>query len=101
MIGNLLIFLAAMMLAPVSVDFLAGLSHARDFLESAFITDGPSLAGRLAMSKSDPNRISTRQACVLTVQVWTGRPLFACSSFILGAPELAFVIVLAPVTALA
>ncbi|MFN7223149.1 MAG: TrkH family potassium uptake protein [Paracoccaceae bacterium] len=89
-IGNLLIFLAAMMLVPASVDFLSGLPNAGDFLESAFITGGTGLALRLATANSDLNRLNTRQAYLLTVQVWAGLPLFACLPFMLGAPGLAF-----------
>ncbi|NEX45544.1 TrkH family potassium uptake protein [Pseudotabrizicola algicola] len=89
-IGALLIFLACMMLAPALVDFRAGLSNSRDFLESALITGGIGLAMRVATANSDLSRLDTRQAYLLTVMVWAGLPLFACLPFALGAPGLGF-----------
>lgn len=89
-IGNLLIFLAAMMMVPASVDFFADLPNAADFLESALLTGGFGLALRLSTANADLSKLNTRQAYLLTVQVWVGLPLFASLPFMLGAPELGF-----------
>lgn len=89
-IGNLLIFLATMMLVPALVDFWAKLPNAGDFFESALITGGVGLGMRIATANADLARLNTRQAYLLTVLVWAGLPLFACLPFVLGAPGLNF-----------
>ncbi len=89
-IGNLLVFLAAVMLVPATLDLSVGLTNGIDFLQSALSTGGVGLAVRIATGNADLRQLNTRQAYVLTVMVWAGLPLFGCLPFLLGAPGLSF-----------
>ncbi|MGL5008471.1 MAG: TrkH family potassium uptake protein [Paracoccaceae bacterium] len=90
LIGRMLIALAILMLAPAAVDWQAGDSNARDFLEAAIITGAFGAMLSITSHNALGLSLDARQAYLLTVAIWMVIPGFGALPFVFGAPGLTF-----------
>lgn len=89
-VGRILVVLAILMLAPAIVDWRAGLHNGADFLESAIITGAAGGLLSVATANSLGQALTSRQAYLMTVAIWSVVPLFAALPLMLGQPHLRF-----------
>lgn len=90
-IGLLVAFLGATMLAPMAVDFADGNLHWRVFLESAIVTTLVGGLIALACVNGVQSGLSIQQTFLLTTGVWVALPLFGALPFMLGETDARFV----------
>lgn len=86
-IGLMLLVLAALMLIPGAVDFVAGNENGGSFGAAALIT--AAAGGMLALTTATKTRhFDSRSAYLLTTLAWILLPAFGALPFLLGAPGL-------------
>ncbi|MFV2034571.1 MAG: potassium transporter TrkH, partial [Halocynthiibacter sp.] len=90
-IGLLVAFLGATMIAPMALDLADGNPHWQTFLESAIITTLVGGLIALACVNGVQSGLSLQQTFLLTTGVWLALPLFGALPFLLGATEARFV----------
>lgn len=86
-IGLMTLALAATMLAPALLDWIAGDRDWRAFAISAFLTGLFGGALTLACDRGRSSQLSLQQTFLLTVLAWSVLPFFGALPFAIGAPE--------------
>ncbi len=89
-IGQILVVLALLMLAPVVLDWRDGSPNAYAILRAAIITGFVGVAVSLSTRNGLGRSLDVRQAYLLTAGIWLIVPGFAALPFYLGAPDLRF-----------
>jgi trk system potassium uptake protein TrkH len=90
-IGLLVAFLGASMLAPMWVDLQAGDPHWHVFAEGAILTTLCGTLMAMASRNGVGERLTIQQTFLLTTGVWVALPIFGAFPFYFGATEARFV----------
>ncbi len=87
-VGLSMVVLAALMLLPMALDWLAGDPNWRGFFSAAAVTSVAGGVVALASANAGVAGLSVRQAFILTTAVWAVLPAFGALPFLFGAPGL-------------